>query len=338
MLSYFNGVIIMHKDGKYIGYIYKILNTINDKLYIGQTTSSIEKRFNDHLSAARTMKSSSMIIIHAINKYGEESFSISEVEKVICDSQEELQNLLNTKEIYYIAYYNSLRPNGYNITKGGNYTSPTTMSKVDQYDYQGNLIFTYDSLEDAKNTISPTAISSTNIGAACKGDSMSAYGYIWRYHGEPFDKYPTHENNYNKIKVDQYDINGNLIKTFDSASDAAKSLNKITKSGKGQSGHIVSCCTGKRNKAYGYVWRYHSEPFDKYSIIPKKNCKKINQYSKNNVFIKTYSSIKEASKETGACETTIIPCCRYKRNYSGGFKWYYADDINQPDKTRIIAA
>nr|DAS61686.1 MAG TPA: intron associated endonuclease [Caudoviricetes sp.] len=263
MLSYFNGVIIMHKDGKYIGYIYKILNTINDKLYIGQTTSSIEKRFNDHLSAARTMKSSSMIIIHAINKYGEESFSISEVEKVICDSQEELQNLLNTKEIYYIAYYNSLRPNGYNITKGGNYTSPTTMSKVDQYDYQGNLIFTYDSLEDAKNTISPTAISSTNIGAACKGDSMSAYGYIWRYHGEPFDKY---------------------------------------------------------------------------SIIPKKNCKKINQYSKNNVFIKTYSSIKEASKETGACETTIIPCCRYKRNYSGGFKWYYADDINQPDKTRIIAA
>lgn len=204
----------MHKDGKYIGYIYKILNTINDKLYIGQTTSSIEKRFNDHLSAARTMKSSSMIIIHAINKYGEESFSISEVEKVICDSQEELQNLLNTKEIYYIAYYNSLRPNGYNITKGGNYASPTTMSKVDQYDYQGNLIFTYDSLEDAKNTISPTAISSTNIGAACKGDSMSAYGYIWRYHGEPFDKYPIHENNYNKIKVDQYDINGNLIKTL----------------------------------------------------------------------------------------------------------------------------
>ena len=60
-----------------------------------------------------------MIIIHAINKYGEESFSISEVEKVICDSQEELQNLLNTKEIYYIAYYNSLRPNGYNITKVG---------------------------------------------------------------------------------------------------------------------------------------------------------------------------------------------------------------------------
>ena len=50
------------------------------------------------------------------------------------------------------------------------------------------------------------------------------------------------------------------------------------------------------------------------------------------------NDVKEASKETGACETTIIPCCRYKRNYSGGFKWYYADDINQPDKTKIIAA
>ena len=30
------------------GFIYKITNNINDKIYIGKTLSSIEKRFSEH--------------------------------------------------------------------------------------------------------------------------------------------------------------------------------------------------------------------------------------------------------------------------------------------------
>ena len=30
------------------GFIYKIVNDINDKVYIGKTLSSIEKRFEEH--------------------------------------------------------------------------------------------------------------------------------------------------------------------------------------------------------------------------------------------------------------------------------------------------
>ncbi len=328
----------MYIDGKYVGYIYKISNTINDKLYIGQTINTIEKRFNEHLSAARTYHSPTMIILKAINKYGENNFHISMVEMISCDSKDDLRKQLNNKEIYYISYYNSLNPNGYNLTKGGDSASLNSMSKIDQYDFNGNLINTFNSLQDAKEIFAASAKASTNIGAACKGESMTAYGYVWRYHNEPFDKYPIRENDYNRIKIDQYSIDGKYIKTFNSASDAGKSLNKITKSGKGQSSHIINCCIGKRKTAYGYTWRYHNDSFDKYPVQPQKTGKIVNQYSKDNKFIKTYHSIREASKETGACETTIIPCCKYKRNYSGGYKWFYANDMNQPDKTKIIAA
>lgn len=35
-----------------MGYIYKITNNINGKVYIGQTTRTIEKRFNEHKDSA----------------------------------------------------------------------------------------------------------------------------------------------------------------------------------------------------------------------------------------------------------------------------------------------
>ena len=36
----------------YEGYIYKISNNVNDKVYIGQTIETIEKRFKDHIYAS----------------------------------------------------------------------------------------------------------------------------------------------------------------------------------------------------------------------------------------------------------------------------------------------
>ena len=35
----------INKDGTYTGYIYKITNLINEKVYIGQTTTTIDHRW-----------------------------------------------------------------------------------------------------------------------------------------------------------------------------------------------------------------------------------------------------------------------------------------------------
>lgn len=92
--------------------IYKITNLVNSKIYIGQTINSIEKRWARH-TWATTKKRNAMAITSSIIKYGEDNFIIEQIDTA--NSIDEL----NEKEIYYIELYNSLSPNGYNISPGG---------------------------------------------------------------------------------------------------------------------------------------------------------------------------------------------------------------------------
>ena len=57
------------------------------------------------------------------------------------------------------------------------------------------------------------------------------------------------KNNKNSKKVFQYDINGKLIKTWDSVGSVCKLLNLSV-------GNISSCCLNKRKTAYGFIWSY----------------------------------------------------------------------------------
>ena len=88
------------------GRIYGIENLINHKIYVGQTTRTVEERFKEH-------RNKNFPIGKAIRKYGEKIFV-----KVIlaeCETQEQLNEL----EIYWITKLNCKAPNGYNLTDGG---------------------------------------------------------------------------------------------------------------------------------------------------------------------------------------------------------------------------
>lgn len=104
------------------GRIYIIRNTINNKVYIGQTKVSIKLRFINHLSAARNGKD--YVIGKAIRKYGEENFYIELLEE--CTVEE-----LNEREIYWISFFNSTNPKfGYNMSIGGH--CPTSLRNLDE--------------------------------------------------------------------------------------------------------------------------------------------------------------------------------------------------------------
>ena len=51
----------------------------------------------------------------------------------------------------------------------------------------------------------------------------------------------------------------------------------------------------------------------------------VEQYDKNGVFIKEYSSMKEAEKITGIANQGISLCCKGKLKSSGGYYWKYKD-------------
>lgn len=87
------------------GYIYKTVNLINKKIYIGQKKSTIFLA-NKYLGSGKYLK-------NALNKYGAQNFKVYLIEE--CSSKQ----ILNDREIYWISYY---KKNGYilyNISSGG---------------------------------------------------------------------------------------------------------------------------------------------------------------------------------------------------------------------------
>ena len=88
--------------------IYKIENKINGKIYIGKTIKQLSRRIASHIDGHYH-------IGRALRKYGLQNFDISVIDFV--DFGDPV--LLSELEMYYIRFYNSKSPNGYNHTDGG---------------------------------------------------------------------------------------------------------------------------------------------------------------------------------------------------------------------------
>jgi group I intron endonuclease len=94
-----------------IHYLYRITNTVNDKIYIGQTVQP-EKRWNQHKTSAAS-DNPIMVISHAIKKYGNQAFEFEVIAG--CKTWDDA----NETETLLVAQYDSLVPNGYNVSLGG---------------------------------------------------------------------------------------------------------------------------------------------------------------------------------------------------------------------------
>ena len=432
------------ETGLWEGFIYKIYNDVNDKVYIGQTIRTIEERWRQHKAASNDKEKYYYSIYNAIRKYGKNKFHIKEIEKICFNDKSSLCKELNEREIYWISYYNSYN-NGYNQTTGGDnapnkftersvdeytlegvklntydsliqaadatgfsrgdinscclktkinrvgnrifrYTEEQLTNeeiewykinypKIYQYDFNGILLNTFDFIQDVVDYMQKIGINcdSTNISACCKGKYLSAYGFIWRKYPDDFITYKlpqslkrieqrdkingnlicvynsfseiadkfgktkistinnccnnhTHVacgyhwcyenefdysnlNNQHLKAINQFDIDGNFIKSFESITDAVKLLNLKSKSAVSTIGAV---CNGKSKSAYGYVWRFVNDDYDKYNVDFKNNanCKKVFCYSKDGCLLKIYNSPKEASLDLNLCVTYIHKHCR----------------------------
>lgn len=93
------------------GFIYVIRNTVNSKVYIGQTRVSVDTRWKEHL---RHAKYGDQVINRAMRKYGIDKFYIETLE--ICNLE-----VIDYREMYYIDLYDSTNKlKGYNVSIGGN--------------------------------------------------------------------------------------------------------------------------------------------------------------------------------------------------------------------------
>lgn len=96
------------------GIIYMARNKLNDKVYIGQTLTALDRRKNGHLRAANN--GSHLYFHRALRKYSKDCFEWSVLEHLPDATPE----IMNDREVHYIAHYQSNDPElGYNMTKGG---------------------------------------------------------------------------------------------------------------------------------------------------------------------------------------------------------------------------
>jgi group I intron endonuclease len=105
--------------------IYKVVCLETNKIYIGKTIKTLNVRKLNHLHLAKTGKGG--VFHRAIRKYGEDAFIWEVLDTVM------FSDLLLDLEKFYIAKYNCMVPNGYNMTTGGDgasgYKRPGKMSK-----------------------------------------------------------------------------------------------------------------------------------------------------------------------------------------------------------------
>lgn len=98
--------------------IYKLTSPLG-KVYIGQS-KNIKQRLNNY-KKLRCKKQPA--IYNALIKYGSESFKFEIIEE--CEKE-----FLNELEQFYIKKFNSLSPNGYNLTTGGDCYELSKESKL----------------------------------------------------------------------------------------------------------------------------------------------------------------------------------------------------------------
>ena len=202
-----------------MAYIYKIINDINDKVYIGKTERQIQLRFQEHCSCSLREQYEKRPLYSAMKKYGIEHFHIELIEKT--DSPEE-------REKYWIEQYGSFKY-GYNATIGGD------GKKYLDYD----LI--YRTYLDNKNITKTAQLCNCEIDSVKKIISQKGITNI-----------NIEENRrINSLKpIAKLDKNtGEILEVFSSIAEAELKYPNTNK-------HIPSVCKGKRKSCGGFGWKY----------------------------------------------------------------------------------
>lgn len=210
----------------------------------------------------------------------------------------------------------------------------TKRVKINQYDLTGKYIKTWDCVGDILEGMGYTEHARSRLWEAYTKKNKTAFGYLWRrYNGSTEDIDPGKIADVKGKPVKQYTLDGKFIQSFPSAESAAKSIGK-------PSANIKKVVKGKAQYAYGYVWRYEKDPFDKYPIskIPKVSERgawktKVNQYTKDGRFIKTWDSISDAAREINGKKKApdvlsafLSGKIKNKANVLWGYKWEYYDN------------
>lgn len=300
--------------GKY--YIYKFENKQNGKVYIGQSINP-EKRKMEHIYGRKNKKDTYFDRI--LKKQGAENFDFEIID--CANSTKEIDEL----EKKYIELYNSIKPNGYNILKGGREQQGAWNSKaIDEYDLKGNYINSYESASYYSNFINKD-YDRRGIRRACTLKTKYKER-LFRFAGDIApEPYKTPKPNHIR-KIYQRKLDGTLIAEYETIAEASKATNTSRTS-------IITCAQGNYKTAGGYIWTYDKN-YNEVEFGPQSIVKTIlYQCDENKNIIKKYCNTREAEVDNGFKYNSYKNILKYldTNKIYNGYYWYrvkfYEDNI-----------
>ena len=263
-----------------VGYIYLIIDLTNWKKYVGQHHYHLEKLDSSYHGSGH--------IIRQI--YKKRPHTLKEVYLKTCYTQEELDEW----EKYFIKFYNTLSPNGYNLTEGGNGGVPSeeTRKKLSQ-SCKGRQFS-----EEHRKKLS-------EIRKKLYSSGMK-HPMLGKHHSE---------ESINKIS--------NSLKGQHPTDETRKKLSDVRK------GRIISeetkqkMSNSKKGRRYLTDEQYRKIGEKRKGIYNTKCSKKVLQFTLDDEFVREWPSIQECGRN-GFNQRHVCNCCQGKRKSHKGFKWCYA--------------
>ena len=280
--------------------VYMHKNKVNGKVYIGQTSQSLNRRWNNGKGYA-----SCKFFNRAIEKYGWDNFEhLLLNDNLSKDEADKLEKL-------YIQKYECYKPEcGYNVSLGGSGLSGATKYKdIYKYTLDGYFVKYYKDIAEILEE-NPD-YSSHSIRDAYDKKYSQAYGFQWRnYYKERIEDVKEHKANIGNTKmVYQYDLNGIFLRKYTDIKEASEATG-FSRSG------ISKACNKHQNAFEGYQWSFDyvnkMEPIDLYVV-----CK----YKINGQLLATYNTAKEASLDVDVPSSTIVNCYNGRYDLGAGYIW-----------------
>ena len=218
-----------------MAFIYVITNNLNQKKYVGKTTTTIEQRWQQHIKDSKKDDISNRPLYAAFNKYGIENFSIQPLEECFIKD-------LNEKEIFWISKLNTYA-DGYNATFGGEGSV--------KYDY-AELYDFWKEGHNCKEIQNHFGCAQTTIQRMFKEYKIPLEERVSHGIVRSLELNSTSNRGKKATPVAMIDKDTDkVLKTFSSRAEANRFLGK-----KSWDNAIGLVCRGKRFTAYGYKWAY----------------------------------------------------------------------------------
>ena len=131
------------------------------------------------------------------------------------------------------------------------------------------------------------------------------------------------ENNANKRQIVQLTLDGEYLQTYNSLKEAEKCTGVRYQ-------QISACVRHIKISSGGFMWLYEDEYDPSIAYKYKSHRERlVVQLTKDNKYIKEYSSISEASNQTGFSKSSIGECCSGRHKYSHGYIFMYKENYEK---------